>query len=63
MAAKDKALIERLALHIAEEAGQLGYHDERWYDDQQRDMYQHRAKNIVTLLRNEGFVIKHRSDR
>lgn len=60
MVMKDKELIEKLAFHIADEAGQLGHHEERWYNISQRRKYEAQAKNIVTLLRNGGFVIEPR---
>lgn len=58
---KDKDLIDKLALHMADELGQLGHHEERWYSIRQRQKYERHAKNIVTLLRNEGFAVEHRS--
>jgi hypothetical protein len=56
--AKDKELIQKLAFHIAEEAGQLGHHEERWYNNEQRRKYEAQATNIVILLRNSGFTVE-----
>lgn len=60
MAAKDKELIERLAMHMADELGRLGHHKERWYSTTQRRDHEAKAKNIITLLRNDGFTLERR---
>lgn len=60
MDARDRQLIQRAALHMAEELGQLGHHEGRWYNPEQCRKFEAYAKNIVTLLRNEGFTIESR---
>lgn len=60
MKPEEQKLVERMALYIADEAGQLGSHDDRWYTAEQKKIYLRQAKNVIQLLRNDGFVIGER---
>lgn len=61
MATKDKELIEQFAFHMAEEMGQLGHHEDRWYSIEQRRRFERHAKNVITLLRNGGVAVESRA--
>ena len=54
---EEQKLVERMALYIADEACQLGFHEGRWYNPAQKKKYLRQAKNVIQLLRSEGFVI------
>jgi hypothetical protein len=52
-----RTAVQQLALHIADEGGHLGFHDERWYSDDQRRAFEDKARNVIQLLSNDGYTI------